>query len=582
MPQEFKKFRQLLDMAICRKTQAQFAKDAKISAEHLNRMINSPKISRPTNATVKKIAAVAENGVTYKDLIDALDSEDPDYKKVDYAQLKYQEAVRDFTPTFKERVKESYAVLAEIVAKKQPAVVGSLDAYMEELLREYREDCDEAKIEPIEISYYICEDHYKYIGRKFKTENADEQDAPIEFRSVLLSSAEGRETVESEIILYTMQMPLMTAQFPYMVVGSSMAVEDLFELFGLYREMCGDIEYGPDMNLEAALAQPFYLDFNEPERNTVREKEFLRQLFNPAIEIPTCTTGFGFYTDEVCPEKFYNFVRNHKDALLSEYHKQPDRFKELSGMFKKMFEETDALLKSGTQENAQWFDNFIMQLEQYVVLYDEKESIIGDIISTVMCNETGFTFSMLHPSESTKYDDILNKKTCVMLTEEASAYHNVHKTTMMNLLAKYGKELGIKRFGEIRYVWMQRFFNKAEVYTIKTEEPTHSEPEEVDAESWNDISKKPEQSGMYTVLLKDGRFLNCIYLDKHDVWIKRHKEWSYMIDKWNPKAIKTLGTTEKPSTDLNVEKHMVKEIKSVSEHNSKKPEEAKKSEEEAS
>lgn len=571
MQQEFKQFRKLLDMAICHRTQAQFAKDANISAEHLNRLINSPKISRPTNATLKKIAAIAENGVTYKDLIDALDSEDPDYKKVDYTQLKYQEAVKDFSPTFKEKVKQSYAVLAKIMAQEQPAFASSLSAYMECRLQKYREACRDAKIDPIEISYYICEDHYKYLGNKFSTDT-DKQNVPIEFCCVLLSSAEGKETVESEMILYITQTPLMTAQFPYIVAGASMAVEDLFELYGLYPEMCGDIEYGADMDLEAALAQPFYLDFNEPDKIAFNKEDpekadfntenLLQQLlYGPIAEIPTCTTGLGFYIDKKCLEKFYSFIKNHKDAFLSEYHEDLDYFQKVSDMLEKSFAEIDALPEDEAQERIK---DFITQLKQFFPLTETEESVISYVISIVMCKETGFDFQVFCPCESEKYSDILSTKTCIMLTDETMLQHNIHKTTVLNLLAKYGKELGIRYLGEIRYVWMQYFFKKTETYSIRTEEPKPIERETINTDLWKDISEKPKQTGLYKVLLKDGRFLHCIYLDGHDVWLKRHKEWSNMIDKWNPEAIRAFDTEKKPTADA--DKNTAEEIDTASKH----------------
>ena len=56
----------MLRGAICTRTQAQFANEAGISAEHLNRMLNADTISRPTKKTLMKIAAAAKNGITYQ------------------------------------------------------------------------------------------------------------------------------------------------------------------------------------------------------------------------------------------------------------------------------------------------------------------------------------------------------------------------------------------------------------------------------------------------------------------------------------------------------------------------------------
>ena len=77
---KFDSFRGLLRGAICDVTQAEFAAESGISAEHLNRMLNSREINRPSATTLHKIAAVARNGITFQDLKNSLDREDPDYK----------------------------------------------------------------------------------------------------------------------------------------------------------------------------------------------------------------------------------------------------------------------------------------------------------------------------------------------------------------------------------------------------------------------------------------------------------------------------------------------------------------------
>ena len=64
----FLAFRSLLWHAIGSRTQAQFANEAGISAEHLNRMLNASKINRPTKKTLSLIAAAAKNGGSYGDL----------------------------------------------------------------------------------------------------------------------------------------------------------------------------------------------------------------------------------------------------------------------------------------------------------------------------------------------------------------------------------------------------------------------------------------------------------------------------------------------------------------------------------
>ena len=76
---EYACFRCILRTAIGTETQAKFAAIADITPEHLNRMLNAPKINRPSKSTLKKIASVARNGITLRDLESALNKDDPDY-----------------------------------------------------------------------------------------------------------------------------------------------------------------------------------------------------------------------------------------------------------------------------------------------------------------------------------------------------------------------------------------------------------------------------------------------------------------------------------------------------------------------
>lgn len=73
----FPEFRQLLKTAMIgyERTQADFAKDATIAPETLNRMLNQDTIAKPTKNTLRKIASVAKNGVTYDMLLEACEYE---------------------------------------------------------------------------------------------------------------------------------------------------------------------------------------------------------------------------------------------------------------------------------------------------------------------------------------------------------------------------------------------------------------------------------------------------------------------------------------------------------------------------
>lgn len=65
------KFTELLDLAIGSRTKKDFAKISGIPATHLSRMVSASCDSVPSTDTLLKIAAHAENNVTYDELLDA-------------------------------------------------------------------------------------------------------------------------------------------------------------------------------------------------------------------------------------------------------------------------------------------------------------------------------------------------------------------------------------------------------------------------------------------------------------------------------------------------------------------------------
>lgn len=89
----YNEFRQLLAKAMegYSGTQADFAKQAGIAPETLNRLINNEVISRPSKMTLKKIASIAKNGVTYEMLLKACN-----YEGVPADNRSFKERMTDF------------------------------------------------------------------------------------------------------------------------------------------------------------------------------------------------------------------------------------------------------------------------------------------------------------------------------------------------------------------------------------------------------------------------------------------------------------------------------------------------------
>ena len=70
MKESYKEFQNLLRAGIGSRTQKEFAQEIGMSKEHLNRMLNSEEINRPSKATLESIAAHM-NSVTISQLLTA-------------------------------------------------------------------------------------------------------------------------------------------------------------------------------------------------------------------------------------------------------------------------------------------------------------------------------------------------------------------------------------------------------------------------------------------------------------------------------------------------------------------------------
>ena len=66
----YRRFRELLRCGIGDRSQRSFAKEAGITPEHVNRLLNSEIISQPSKETLEKMAAVM-NTVSLNELLEA-------------------------------------------------------------------------------------------------------------------------------------------------------------------------------------------------------------------------------------------------------------------------------------------------------------------------------------------------------------------------------------------------------------------------------------------------------------------------------------------------------------------------------
>lgn len=527
MSQNFTSFRNLLRIAICNRTQAQFANESGISAEHLNRMLNAETINRPTRTTLTKIASAAKNGVTFQRLIDALDAEDEKKQTITAEVLKREqkikEAQQDFAPTFEEMAQVSIENLNHIIRDQiaYPFIIKSAADVMETIMDTYNEWDPKNLL----ICYDIGKSR-KYIG----TRHPDVQDyIPID-----LSMSNYETSAETTMLLY------YTKVADQLVVQDiTLAVADIEDLYGMPLAAMDEKDADDDgtKQLDDAYAKPYYIEFtsNCHFREIYRSKEenlekrVLESIFGEKQTYPTSIVGTGFWVKDV-PKNFGKFISEHIKSVITAYEDEPD-------VYEKLETELHAILEE-TQDNnrlVQFFDEF--DDHGYFDFENYQYGWLGTI-SNVMRQETGWTFESFQHVTSDDWKD-RSEYDCIMIRSENVEKEEIKREALLNAICQYAYELEIDTFGDILFHTVIEDFQKPHTYQVQPREKP-GKPTDENISEFHKLTPDtvPEKTGAYMVKLKDERILQCIYLKDQNLWIRSHKEWSHMIDSFDPTPVK--------------------------------------------
>lgn len=531
--ESYETFRGLLRGAICDRTQAEFAKAADLSPEHVNRMLNKPDFGRPTKTTLLKIASAAKNGITYQMLTQALDEGEGSVESPEDVRrgAKLKEAQEDFKEPFGDWAYSVYVSISRGMGKylhqRKPKITESIGDFMEEFLQTVKEDPAEIHAGLISGISYDVDLPRNYYGTNYP-------DAK-QYVSVYFSLTDGREAAESQMILY------FTEVGEYLVIQhASMAVTDLFELYGMADCVLEQVKEGgitdEDYSERMALAMelPFYMAIKTVERfrEPYRGKNMLETILGEEVHNPQTIYGTGFWLTEV-PPRFLSFIARHKKAVLSAYQERPETYEELYNRLGALLDEPDITGK----QLADMLDG----------LEYEDEVSFGhgwkNAIAQVMYQETGFPFEALTHAENEEYP-WLTKEDAVLIPEQGVQEYNISRETLLNIVCKYGKELGLKTFGDITFKTLDMDFRKDHLYNIRYRDEDEAADETNPDNHWvkyESDGRRPGQKGIYDVLLKDGRTIPCIYLPEKEHWVFMHKEWSDMLDAYSEEPKQFLG-----------------------------------------
>lgn len=525
--QEFRRFRELLNRAIGDWTQAKFAVEAHISPEHLNRMLNARTINRPSKSTLHKIATHAQNGVVYKMLEDALNAEDENYKTRTTEEIlqeaKIKEAQRDFQTPFEEQADTTFRHLNEYIENDENHYhVNELTEYMAGITANVH------RLHPnnLKISYQIDEPH----------ENIHKYHDSDMYASVTITVAGLFKSAMSDLVIYFDKVSNHC-----LVKKASMALVDIMNLFGMPPFVLDEFEKdGVENALEQACSLPYYCHVIEPDENYSKEgvKNVLALIMGEKTEYPETIPGIGFELKEI-PEAFKDFVSDHLYQVLEPWDDDPETYGN-------MVHDIPGLLND-SEKLAKYFDDM-----EYLDV-ETLETGWQAVISTVMSAETGLPFEFHKntvPEETKNHKDYaypLSPYPVILMRKSELNHTFVRHKTLLNTICRFAKMLGLERFGNLMFhhIKIDNYITN-DMYVVKYDEantdrqlPNYDGIARSDEEFLDFPEHKPDKTGIYWIMLKDGRDMTAMYIPGHNAWVKFHREWSDMIKSYHPVPVKT-------------------------------------------
>lgn len=546
---QYPEFRKLLRKAIGTRSQAQFANESRISPEHLNRILNMETIHRPTKSTLLKMASVAKNGITYQMFEDALDGDDnmnPRNKnRMKLLKEMGQEINKKIENDIRNSMEEAMIELKQVIDNfKYPIIVPSFAVHMEEIMKKVLENMADKKIPALS---YDIKDGYPYLGCRHLCGS--------DFVEVSLSMADRFNTASSQMILYYTEIPSRDGTKKYAIQDASCCVGDVFELFGLPGECLFPIPDEDVEKQEIPMEAPFYYVVEPITRflekyqgkGDTNEERLITQIFGEVNTYPIIREGIGFWMPEdAIPEGYVSFIFKHKEAVLSPYEDE-----------KENYEKALELLIEAQKTNDP--KKFIEFLDQDFYRDDNAESDSGwqASIAVVMEKETGFPFRYYAKTEDEKGKyKFLSNSGCIMVPKEElekmgeidSPFLPAIREAVLLAILKYVRELRLDKFGDIMYAGLKTSYTKPMTYEVKYDEDSVDKNmstlpalNALDYSVELESGKRPNEDGIFGVKFHDGRLMYMVYISKKGHWIKKHREWSDMIESYCPTNFKNIA-----------------------------------------
>ena len=479
--EEFAEFRMLLRKGMGTRTQAEFARDAGISPQVLNRMMNLPVISRPRAKTLQMLAAQTE-GVSLKELMESVGYDingEPEEEEL-------TEKEKRETLSNKERAnlaaKDLTTGLAELTSGGN-AVYDNLNDFLDMLYVLYSVE---------EFSFQIISED-EYDGEKYPA--ADE----IALVETSFLNGQVVNVIPFAVYFYRKKDGRI------FITNADAGFEALKEV-GFFepreQEAMEEFGHGADQPVIYSVNR-FKKRVSPDKKDGDAKKRLLEALFGTGETFDTTVIGFGFELKST-PKAFPEFLKAHKETFLS-----------IDNIYPKIPEKKDPETLYKEIENGNDPDEV---LKDYMD-QDRTGYGVGAAIASIMRKETGFGFSYWSDTEH-EFED---NPDCILIPDDEN---NGGYRTVKEIVNRYAAELGIPEFGacyfKVRWTKDSNSWYKTDFSVLQK-----------DTDTWHSIEKElPKNTGLYKAKLRGGTVKPMLYIKDRGHWVASGKEWSREVREW--------------------------------------------------
>lgn len=513
MPTNSNTFRTTLRRAIGARTQAQFANDAGLSAEHLSRLLNAPNMHKPTHTTLQKIANVASNGVMLQDLEQALETYD------DKPEESFEKRANMAMDSFVQIVREA---MLPTVAKDVPSAIRNILAEVE----------NRAPSAP-PVSYLVHPDRPYPEGLPHSYAKR--------YAVVELTMADDSETASTTIVVYFDYVPNADGKDICLLHRIGCKPCDIGHIYGFPEKIRDEIDAEDDpKKIERLMNLAYYLDiepvnkFQEPrvkEDPKSAKQRLIDAIFGYNVSYPQTIIGLGFWLDGV-PSNFKSFVKDNLKVILSEPGTEPNQEDNYETELKDLLASPDA-----TSEDVAGV------MDKYQSMYGLTW---GGVITNVIFEATGFDFQYIRHSEG----EYMTGKDCVVIDMERE---NVSREAVLMVLARYATWLGIESFGDIIMTYMEHGCTRPRRYKANIPNDGDECPIKLalDKACYDADPERehPGDNGIYNCRLKDGRRYQLLYVKELKKWYSDYVDWTPWIERYDPSPVETYPSEKRDDMD---------------------------------